>query len=530
MKCTRCSREYDNLFRFCPYCGERKQGMLEPKEKLSGKREGSNEYSPYIHTAPGERKAEKGGEAVAQIPVSAAPAMQTIDWRTVITIAVALIAVTGWVLMAVFIGSGGASDEAKTESVAEDFIENLTDEDYDAVFEQVDTADNPLTGLLVSQGLNLDPDEIFILEPGADLNENRDVGEYITNYLATTKKNLLKGNVKSLDSRKLEPEKNYVVAVYTFDSDAAFPLMQINGGGGWKVDLAALMVMEDRGTISQYVINSVEMLLSDPIRKNCEKAIEILGAASNLDSKYELWLKPEAEDLLEGETVAGLVEGEMLEPQLEKLMERARELEKKADSPSDQSTETSEPLPEPVEPEVITLTGFGNQATPPFEADQGLVIIHLQYQGGGQFSVTLKDQQGNDVGLIVRGAGPLVGSRAVGVSAGTYYLEVRSAGPWVLGVEEPAPVSAPYPPDSYAAAGPLATTFFQTRGGPQDISMEYQGEGDFVVTIVELGGTAVELVANERGPYSGNKEVSLRSDIYYLFDVQADGPWLIKIE
>ncbi|MBN2167723.1 MAG: hypothetical protein JW738_00645, partial [Actinobacteria bacterium] len=66
--------------------------------------------------------------------------------------------------------------------------------------------------------------------------------------------------------------------------------------------------------------------------------------------------------------------------------------------------------------------------------------------------------------------------------------------------------------------------------GPQDISMEYNGEGDFVVTIVELGGTAVELVANEKGPYAGNKEVSLRSGIYYLFDVQADGPWLIKIE
>ncbi|MBN2168886.1 MAG: hypothetical protein JW738_06540, partial [Actinobacteria bacterium] len=476
MRCSRCNKEYDNLFRFCPYCGERKQGMLEPRERSPENDKKSIEYSPRVLTAQEEAKAEKAQKVDIQTPGSDTPAAKSIDWRMFITIAVALIAVIGWVLMAVFIGSGGTSDEAKTESVAEDFIENLTDEDYSAIFEQIDTADNPLTGLLVSQGLNLDPDEIYILEPGADLNKNKDVRGYITNLLSGVKKNLLKGNVKSIDSRKLEPEKNYVVAVYTFGSEAAFPLMQVNGGRGWKVDLAALMVMESRGTISKYIIDSVEMLLSDPIEKNCGKAIEILDAASNLDSKYKLWLKPEAEDLLEGETVAGLIEGEMLEPQLEKLMERAQELKEKAKSGNDQTTEPLEPVTEPIEPEVITLTGFGDQTTPPFEADQGLVIMHLQYQGAGQFIVTIKDQQGNDVGLLVRGSGPLVGSRAIGVSAGTYVLQVRSSGPWVLGVEEPSPISAPYPPQSYAAAGPLATTFFQTRGGPQDISMEYNGE------------------------------------------------------
>ena len=144
--------------------------------------------------------------------------------------------------------------------------------------------------------------------------------------------------------------------------------------------------------------------------------------------------------------------------------------------------------------------------------------------------VTLSDQSGQDLETVAETERSLTGSKAVGVPAGTYFLRVQSSGSWTIGIEKPAPVSVPFPPQSYSAGGPLATPFFQTMGGPVTVTMNYQGSGNFVVVVLESGGRAVDLAANKTGPYQGAHLVSLRSEVNYLLNVEADGPWTIDIK
>ncbi|MCG2794387.1 MAG: zinc ribbon domain-containing protein [Actinomycetia bacterium] len=516
MECRRCHRDYEDSFSFCPYCGEKKRDERESE----------------THTEAGACPAPRLPSGTPST-LAAEPRVQdktpqetpSIGWIPIMAIAIAVIAVVGWVLAGVFIGSGESSDEINTEALAEEFIDNVTDENYEAVFEQSDKSDPPLLGLLVSEATEQKPGDIVTIESYNKLRDKRVTREFVKGYLASIGKYLQKGNVKSIDSRKLVAGSNYVVAIYSFDSDVAFPLMEIDTGDGWKVDLSAMLVMSSGGTSSQYVVNSVEALLTHGSEESCDKAIEILEAAQGLQEKYELWLKPEAESLLEPEAAAGLIEGSNLTRRFEPLMVKAEECKKEATSSGD--TTDGEAKPPPLPP---PLTGVGDYITPPFELSQGLVVFHFDYQAGGRFTVSLYTESGQQLEELVNVEGPLDGSQAAGLPTGTYLLDIGASAPWTIGIEEPAPVAVPFPPQSYAAGGPMATPFFQTKGGPIVLTMNYQGSGDFVVTVIETGGNSVALVANETGPFQGSQVVSLRSEVHYLLNVEASGPWTINID
>jgi len=520
VNCTGCGKEYEDSFGFCPYCGKKKreESGEEPKARACP--------VPRVVPAPTPAPSREIPAADKNSNDNKSPTEGPhIGWIPIAAIVIAIIAVLGWVLAGVFIGSGPSSDEVDTEALAEDVIDNVTDENYDAIFDDLDNSDMPLLGLLMSEATEQDPGDILILEPDADLRDRAMTREFVEGYFASIGKYLQKGNTKSIDSRKLVPESNYVVAIHAFDSDIAFPLMEINAGDGWKVDLSAQMLMSSGGLTSLYVINSVEALLADPTRESCDKAIEILEAASGLEEKYDLWLMPEAESLLVSETVSGLTEGKKLTQRFDGLLVKAEEIKKTASTSDDADIGETEPLsPKP------PITGDGDMISPPFDLGQGLVIFHVDYKAGGYFSVTVLTESGQQVDRMECVEGPMVGSKAVGVSSGTYVLDVKAQGPWSIGIEEPAPVAVQYPPLSYGAEGSMATPFFQTRGGPLLVTMNHGGSGDFVVTVMEAGGNSVALLANETGPFQSTRIISLRSDVNYLLNVEACGPWTVSIE
>ncbi len=520
MNCTGCGKEYEDSLSFCPYCKKKKheESGAEPKGRACP--------VPRVVPAPTQNPS---GDVPAGDKNSNDDKSPTegphMGWIPIAAIVIAVVAVVGWVLAGVFIGSGPSSDEVDTEAVAEDVIDNVTDENYEAIIDDLDNSDLPLLGLLMSEATEQDPGDILILEPDADLRDRTITREFVEEYFASIGKYLQKGNTKSVDSRKLVPESNYVVAIHSFDSDIAFPLMEINVGDGWKVDLSALLLVSSGGMTSLYVINSVEALLADPTKESCDKAIEILEAASGLQEKYNLWLLPEAESLLTSEVVSGLTEGKKLAQRLDGLLVKAEEVKKTASSSEDADIgETEPPPPKP------PITGDGDMISPPFDLGQGLVIFHFDYQAGGYFSVTILTESGQQVDRLECVDGPMAGSKAVGVPSGTYVLDVKAQGPWSIGIEEPAPVAVQYPPLSYGAEGSMATPFFQTKGGPLLVMMNYTGSGDFVVTVMEAGGNSIALLANETGPFQSTGIISLRSDVNYLLNVEAGGPWTISID
>jgi hypothetical protein len=61
--------------------------------------------------------------------------------------------------------------------------------------------------------------------------------------------------------------------------------------------------------------------------------------------------------------------------------------------------------------------------------------------------------------------------------------------------------------------------------------MSYQGERNFIVSLLDRNGKDVEpVVANEVGAANPSKAVRISNDDIYLFNVQADGPWTVEIE
>ncbi len=444
-------------------------------------------------------------------------------------IGIALMAVVGWVLAAVFIGTGKTSTETATEDAARQLIGDVTDSDYVAILEQVDTSDLPLLGLLISETTDRAPEDITVFEPDADLKKSRVAEEFVRSYFPTLKKTLSESNIKSLDSRKLS-NGQCVVAVYSFDRPDPFPLMMIKSGDDWKLDLSAMLVMTNAGETSSYVIDSVRELLKDPTEEDAARAVAVMGAAEGLEEKYDLWLEPEAKSLLSAEVALGISRGKALTSEFTDLFSEAKAALKKETGSEEASKSMPESEPTPIPPEITTIEGEGEQVTVPFKLKQGLVIIHFEYAGSGLFTVTLMDDKGSPLGQVADYRGSVSGSQALGVAMGTYVFRVESPGPWKLGIEQPAPAQAPSPPQTFTGEGPVATPFFQTQGGPISLKMEHAGRGDFVVTIVELGGNAVALMANENGPFDASKLVSLKSGIFYLLNVDASGPWSITIE
>lgn len=126
------------------------------------------------------------------------------------------------------------------------------------------------------------------------------------------------------------------------------------------------------------------------------------------------------------------------------------------------SQKQSKPAAE--EPAPINLSGNGQQATDPFQLQDGLAIFKMTHQGDRNFSGTLLDSNGQRAGgfdsLLVNAIGPFNGSKAVQTTAGQYLIDLKAGGPWTITVEQPRPSSAPKT-TSFEGNSQTATDLFQ---------------------------------------------------------------------
>ncbi|MBN1288726.1 MAG: hypothetical protein JXA49_03710 [Actinobacteria bacterium] len=448
----------------------------------------------------------------------------------IIAVVLAVVAVAGWVIAGIFIETGSLGNETETETLAETLVENVTNEDYEAILELIDQSDLTLLRLLVwsANGEIPPPDKPL---GDYELDIDSDVGRYIRGYFLAYRENIIKSNIKSMGSRKILEDRSYVVAIYSHTSDEAFPLMTKKSGGNWKIDMSAMIAGDDGAACSQYVIDSVNGLLDRPTRKQVDQALSILHAGDGMSDKFSLWLEPEAESLLTDQSRSGVSEGLALTDQFSGLLVRAGKSSSEVEA-EEESGDTDEEIP--VDPEVVseprTLIGEGSQLTQQFEVKTGTVVFHFKYTGSGAIVVELVNQSGVALGAIVDSSGPVDGSRALGLPDGIYGLKITCSGNWTIGIEEPAPASAPFPPQVFSAVGSRATGVFQTGGKPVMFNMSHEGGRQFIVTVMELSGNPVALLANAEGPWSGVRVAMLRADAFYVIDVDASGPWTISLE
>jgi hypothetical protein len=193
---------------------------------------------------------------------------------------------------------------------------------------------------------------------------------------------------------------------------------------------------------------------------------------------------------------------------------------------------TPTPTPAPVvkAPDPITLTGTGQKATQKFVLEEGLSVFKMTHKGSSNFAPTLLDSDGETVELLTNKIGAFDGSKAVQIPrAGQYLIDVTASGAWIVTITQPRQATAPTT-KSFNGGGQLATELFYMPKGLAIFQMHHVGKSNWAPILMNAKGDTVELLANEIGAFDGSKAVKIDRAGLYIFDVTADGPWIITVQ
>jgi len=80
----------------------------------------------------------------------------------------------------------------------------------------------------------------------------------------------------------------------------------------------------------------------------------------------------------------------------------------------------------------LLINGSGNQVVKFTATGSGLRMFSMNYNGGFEFIVWLKEVQSNTIESLVNTAGPYSGKSAARLVMGDYYLDVTASGPWSI--------------------------------------------------------------------------------------------------
>jgi hypothetical protein len=183
-----------------------------------------------------------------------------------------------------------------------------------------------------------------------------------------------------------------------------------------------------------------------------------------------------------------------------------------------------------VEKNNIALSGTGQQATKKFNLKSGLAVFTMKHTGSSNFAINLLDSSGESVDLLVNEIGSFSGKKALGIPAdGQYLLDVTADGPWSVTISQSTPGSPESVPQTFSGKSQDVSPFFSVGEGLATFKMSHNGDSNFIITLLDSSGNDVELLVNEIGKFNGSKAIQIPTTGTYLLDIQANGPWTIKV-
>jgi hypothetical protein len=278
MDCSKCGKEYDNSFKFCPACGKSNPQVAEqPTASMEQPVPASGLTQPPLPAddqQPPVQKSKSRGKRIAIAVVSVA-----------IVLILSLCVVLGTVLLKGY--------EAKAKNEANQFIQNALKKDYESQYKQISPSSYNIMWLsgvcsAKSAGLSqtgLPPTGISIEQAYASktgLLSGMFGGEPVKSSIQDGK--LSSAKVTSISNQTFYVELNYKGA------SEPFPLIVNRQNNTYSIDFAATLVLNDP-TIAKKTRQTVESLLQNPTVKNCDTAQAILVEAQTLKSELGLWLK-----------------------------------------------------------------------------------------------------------------------------------------------------------------------------------------------------------------------------------------------
>jgi len=211
--------------------------------------------------------------------------------------------------------------------------------------------------------------------------------------------------------------------------------------------------------------------------------------------------------------------------------------------PAEQPAPTPSPKPVP-EPEPIEFSGQGDDVSSKFTLESGITIITMTHSGDSNFAITLLDNAGGYVDLLVNEIGVFDGSKAIGVredniigaKPGIHLLDITADGNWTVLIKQPRPTSADAPPLNLTGKGSDVSPFFVLDEGLTVFEMTHDGDSNFAIILLSTDGSVAKLLVNEIGSYSGKKAMGVKQGNIigarpgiHILSIMADGNWTVSI-
>lgn len=191
---------------------------------------------------------------------------------------------------------------------------------------------------------------------------------------------------------------------------------------------------------------------------------------------------------------------------------------------------------QPAETRVGALSTFkangqGATSSKPFQLEQGLAVFQIETNGKSPFSVELIDAAtGKTASNLVNENGAFRGTLASGIrQSGEYLLKIAGDGAWNISVGQPKPVEIVKPGD-IVGQGYDVSEFVDLNEGLAVFEFTHPGDGPFSVWMLDSNGKPVEHLLDVRGKYHGTKPTTIDTPGAYLFNVESNGAWSVKIE
>jgi hypothetical protein len=177
----------------------------------------------------------------------------------------------------------------------------------------------------------------------------------------------------------------------------------------------------------------------------------------------------------------------------------------------------------------LTLTGQGTQTSKALALNDGLAIFHATYEGSSDFSMVLRDENGDIVDGIADGRGPFDGSTAIGLSDPCHcVVDVQGTGAWSVTVDQPATLTGKPVPVTLTGNGQTASAAFTTTGGLIRFQQAIQSQTGGRVTLLDSDGQMLDVLGDGGAAFAKSRTVELDPGTY-LLQVDTDGAWAVDV-
>ena len=193
----------------------------------------------------------------------------------------------------------------------------------------------------------------------------------------------------------------------------------------------------------------------------------------------------------------------------------------------------------------MDIEGDGNQETEQFIVSQGVMILMANYEGKGEFKLTITGAE-RDMEPSIDVVGPYFGNLLFtvyrknidGMATGGHTIKVDADGPWRIQLFQDFPGIGQGPTVQFGGVGDGGGGWMDLKEGEYTIRASHDGESHFRVSLHESRGVPEALLIDEDGPFDETVSLTVSEDPsvsnvapgIYGIGVRADGIWSLIIE